>query len=281
KFHMTMGLKRMPEADWLLLDNKYLPEQTFRRELLATLPEGVYQQLPGPRVHAACVETLECIVAFLTKRYPRLFHLAPGKEEGRYIHNTLTNLTFKISEPFNESPLVVAAQLVMEDINILMAGTGKQDPTQYFLVASFTMAPVGWYLQERIGWPLYKIHLPVPLWGAKLRKPVENFFRRLLVSQPVERYNWFIQTNDVLFQQEPFAAELEAPLRVEDVRIRHERQTLRRLPRTRAVVFMVRTYVTKLTDLEGEEESVRELLGAVEALPEGVAGYKARQVWGE
>ncbi|KAF2802164.1 uncharacterized protein BDZ99DRAFT_343768, partial [Mytilinidion resinicola] len=282
-FHMTMGLKRMPEENWLLLDNRYLPEQTLRRVLLTNNRDGVYQQLPGPHIHAACVETLECVVAFLTKRYPHLFFLVPEKEngEGQYIHNALTHLSFKINEPFNEPPLIIAAQLAMEDINILLPGTGSQDPDQYYLVASFTMAPAGWYLQQRIGWPLYKLHLPVLLWGAKLRRPVESFFRRLKVSEPVERYNWFIQTNDVLFQQEPFAVERPQALGVGNVRVRHERQTLRRLPRTHAVVFMVRTYLTALQELEGEVGSVRELLGAVEALPQGVARYKARQVWGE
>lgn len=36
------------------------------------------------------------------------------------------------------------------------------------------MAPAGWYIQERIGWPLWKIHGPVPLWDAKLKKAMEK-----------------------------------------------------------------------------------------------------------
>lgn len=43
--------------------------------------------------------------------------------------------------------------------------------------ASFTFAPAGWYIQERIGWPLWKIHAPVPLWNEKLRKSMQRYVR--------------------------------------------------------------------------------------------------------
>jgi hypothetical protein len=37
------------------------------------------------------------------------------------------------------------------------------------------MAPAGWYIQERIGWPLWKIHGPVPMWDAKLKKAMGKY----------------------------------------------------------------------------------------------------------
>jgi dimethylamine monooxygenase subunit A len=82
-------------------------------------------------------------------------------------------------------------------------------------------------------------------------------------DEPISRHNFFMQTNDVLFQQEPFLAELSEPPNVEQIRIRHERQTLRRLPKSRAILFSVRTFLAPLTDLRDEPHSVKELLGAV------------------
>jgi hypothetical protein len=128
KFVMTMGIKKIAQEDWLMLDNKYFQEQLLRRELLAQNREGVMQILPG--AEAACVETLELIVYFLTKRYPRLFYRPPGKPD--YIHNSLTNRTFRISAPYDVTPLEVAAQLIMEDTNLLVQGFGE-DPEQYYL----------------------------------------------------------------------------------------------------------------------------------------------------
>ena len=95
------------------------------------------------------------------------------------------------------------------------------------------------------------------------------------------RHNFFIQTTDVLFQQDPFLAELPEPPKIVDIRIRHERQTLRRLPKTRAILFTVRTYMLPITELENEPESIREFLGAIRAMPPEMAKYKAKQVWGD
>lgn len=89
---------------------------------------------------------------------------------------------------------------------------------------------------------------------------MRRFFRRLNVSNPVERNNFFVQTNDVLFQQEPFADWLPQLPKIEDIHIRHERQTLRRLPRSGAIIFMVRTFMTPLLDLEKEKDSLKTFL---------------------
>ena len=127
KFHMTMGLRKMPEDDWLALDDLYHQEQELRRFLLGTDRNGVMQYLPGSEL--ACEEALECIVNFMTRRYPQYFRLL--KENPGYIYNTLTNLTFKVKAPYEQHPLEVAAQLCMEDINLLLKGPGNDN--EYYL----------------------------------------------------------------------------------------------------------------------------------------------------
>ena len=97
----------------------------------------------------------------------------------------------------------------------------------------------------------------------------------------IARHNFFIQTTDVWFQQDPFLSELPEPPKIEDIRIRHERQTLRRLPRTGAILFTVRTYMTPVLELQDEVESVEELLGAIQAMPPDMARYKGRSAWGD
>jgi Protein of unknown function (DUF3445) len=129
KFAMTMGVRKLlPDGDPFLLDKEYIPQQELRRHLLVNNRQGVMQQLPGSE--EACIETLDFIVDWLTKRYPRLFVLSA--EKPGYIHNCITDMRFKITAPYEASPLEVAAQLVMEDINILMQGEGD-DPEQHYL----------------------------------------------------------------------------------------------------------------------------------------------------
>jgi hypothetical protein len=128
KYNMTMGIRKMPEEDWLIIDNKYEEEQELRRYLLETNCDGVMQVLPG--TEDACEEALECIVNFLTRRYPSQFQYPKGNPG--YIYNKITNRTFKVTKPYEQHPLEVAAQLTMEDINLLMQGTGE-DPQDYYL----------------------------------------------------------------------------------------------------------------------------------------------------
>ncbi len=125
---MTMGIQHPPQEVWLGLDNKYLEEQELRRTLLRANREGVIQIVPG--TEAACEETLGIVVSYLTRRFPHLFYHPDEKLD--YIHNSLTKKTFRIKEPFEIPPLEVAAQLVMEDLNLLVQGLGD-DKNQYYL----------------------------------------------------------------------------------------------------------------------------------------------------
>ncbi|KAG6333198.1 hypothetical protein ID866_5889 [Astraeus odoratus] len=64
------------------------------------------------------------------------------------------------------------------------------------------------------------------------------------------------------------------------LRLRTERQTLRRLPRTGAVVFGIRTYQVKVEQLVQERTRVAgRLASAVRSWPEDVAAYKGRERW--
>ncbi|KAI0092520.1 hypothetical protein BDY19DRAFT_990236 [Irpex rosettiformis] len=63
------------------------------------------------------------------------------------------------------------------------------------------------------------------------------------------------------------------------VRMRVERETLRRLPRTGAIIFAIRTYQTPLVDLASEPEIPGRLASAIRSWPEDVAVYKARAAY--
>ena len=110
---------------------------------------------------------------------------------------------------------------------------------------------------------------------------IDRYFLKMRPDALIARHNFFIQTTDVLFQQDPFLSKLPEPPKIEDIRIRHERQTLRRLPRTGAILFTVRTYMTPMLELQSEVESVKALLGAIQAMPPDVARYKGRSMWGD
>lgn len=69
------------------------------------------------------------------------------------------------------------------------------------------------------------------------------------------------------------------PARPQHIIIRSERQTFRRLPRTKAILFAVKTTLKPLTELSASE--LRSFKHEASNWPEEVARYKGRQCWEE
>lgn len=179
----------------------------------------------------------------------------------------------------------------------------------FLSAASVTLFPAGWRLQDRFGWSITNLHGLVPDWKNKLSKPVEqyvllanayriaiynfSFFTRLSHESPMRRDPFFIQllptatsqpiSVQTLIIQDPesFFPNTDRSRTIHPSRIllRRERQTFRRLPKSGAVVFGVRTSVSRLTELTPEE---CEGLGhEVSNWPESMWKYKGGEVWGK
>lgn len=63
-----------------------------------------------------------------------------------------------------------------------------------------------------------------------------------------------------------------------DIIIRREKQTFRRLPRSDAIVFGVRTILSPLDELSIQE--LQNLAKEIQSWPDSVGQYKGKQVWG-
>jgi hypothetical protein len=61
--------------------------------------------------------------------------------------------------------------------------------------------------------------------------------------------------------------------------VRRERQTFRKLPKSGAILFAVKTALTPLQDLDQEERL--NLAREIRSWPENIAAYKGRDFWGE
>jgi hypothetical protein len=178
-YRMNMGLRRLDFQNWLTIDKNYLQEHHVRSELLASEKGRVMRCLAGSE--AACAEVLEVVVEHLTKHYPSAFQIS--RRNGKpTICITATGETFQVASPYGGlSPLEIAARLTMEDLSVLI---NHRKGAEYFLYASLTsylfarspssraasatMFPVGWNIGQRIGWPLSKLHSPVPTWKASI-----------------------------------------------------------------------------------------------------------------
>lgn len=270
---MAMGLRRLDESNWLTIDAAYVAEHSIRLELLAKNRSNVVECLPQST--EACYEVLDLAVKFLLSRYPQHFKVHQTRT-GPMIHNLITDATFPIGSQCPR-PLETAALLAMEDLNILI-----KDPItgDYLLQASATLFPAGWKLQERIGTSLACLHAPVPGWSAKLGAHVNRYFDHLSPRTAMERTNLFIQTNPALFWDAPEGetCKYEETVKIEEITVRRERQTFTRLPKSNAILFTVRTYMTPLISL-GDEE-LRALRSQIAGWEADMKTYKAHHLWG-
>lgn len=101
----------------------------------------------------------------------------------------------------------------------------------------------------------------------------------------MERSNYFVEVKrpnedlfDILYRPGVLCEKEIINPSPEEILIRRERQTFRRLPRTGAIVFGVKTYLTTLNQLPMQE--LENLAKEMQSWPEHVGEYKGRDVWG-
>jgi hypothetical protein len=116
----------------------------------------------------------------------------------------------------------------------------------------------------------------VPRFNTTLGTPTRHFLERLTVEKPVWRLNWTLHDSDTLFSPHPVPGRTDlTPENVLGaVHLRIERQTLRRLSETGAVVFTIRTHLTPLIEVAADPDRRRLLHATLAALPADVVVYK-------
>jgi hypothetical protein len=141
------------------------------------------------------------------------------------------------------------------------------------LRAACVCFPSRWDLAAKIGTTLDDIHFPVPGYKNELSRPTNALFERLTPDRGFWRLNWTLLDSPMLFQ--PASARRAPEGNLEEWYFRVERQTLRSLARTKAVVFTIRTYVASAATLCQRDETFAEtLIHAIETAPTSVQEYK-------
>jgi hypothetical protein len=170
--------------------------------------------------------------------------------------------------------LVEASLLVADDLAVLQPVKSHDGSEQLLLNAAVVCCPSRWMLSEKMGHNMLAIHEPVAKYADHVGAAVDTYFQRLTVEKPVWRSNWIIQDHPALFQpQIPSGPLVKAP---DELWIRMERQTLRRLPKTGGILFTIRGYQQPLPEyLSRSKQIAQDTRTLVERLPEDVAQYKS------
>ena len=191
--------------------------------------------------------------------YPQGIQLSPEVEEPAAELAAMLGLSGGLPE---------AAKAHHEDMCLLIRTEGEE---QYRLVGAAVAWPSDWNPADKIGLPLRALHAPIQGYEEQLASGVDHFMAKLKPGAIYGRCNWFIAaTGERRWVAEPpecAFAHVTVENAGETLFVRSERQTLRRLPETGAILFTIGIYVSPLGDLS--QENQQRLARAIATLLEG------------
>lgn len=165
------------------------------------------------------------------------------------------------------SALEEAASLVSDDLCILEA----ERPGDWRLTAGVLCAPTYWTLPERIGLDLGGLHGPVPGGDPELSSRVGRIFTGLKPGVVLERFNWTVQASEKRYTPDRPGVAGKSP---RDLYFRVERQSLRKLPKSGAVVFSSRICLDPLLPILDDGATREAFEDAWLGAPKHVRRYK-------
>jgi hypothetical protein len=258
---LRMGVAAIDARHWFELGEDYAAQMAEKQRLLAERRAEVLQILP--QAEAAARELLAAVSRWCIETLPERF-----AREGEAIRCPDARRVPLSGKP----PLETAALLVQEDLCLLQpdaAGT-------LILTGACLCFPSRWRLADKLGHPMLAIHAPVPGLNPKIGATIDRFLVGLKAGNIYSRSNWSLTTDPALFQPValPHGA-IGAAEAGEQVFYRVERQTLRLLPESGAVLFGIRVHQHKLADFAAIPAQRRALAEAVAALDPSLVEYKS------
>jgi len=235
KLRRLPGIQPLSPEDWLRVDEAYGGQMALRVDLIDQQPEAVHGLLPEARPAAQ-------------ELYDRVLGILPGLGFGRE-GGAIRCPDGRCVTPDPEQPLLTLGRLVQNDFCLLQDGPGGH----HVLTGAILCFPASWTLAEKLGRGLPGIHAPVSSYDGDITARVQRLFDAIRPEQPLWRANALDYADPTLFTPR---REGQAPRDHDRPRrfIRSERQCLLRLPKTRAVVFSIHTYVVRRDSLSAEED---------------------------
>ena len=242
----TMGTHALDLDRWLVVDDDRDADLARKAELLESDMSVVFAAEPGSD--------------------------APAEELLGLIRRWLGEHGVIAPAPHGDgNPLIEAARLVQEDLAVLQRIGGA-----WVLTSGVVCFPTHWTIAAKVGLPLAGIHAPVAHYERELRERVDRFHERLTPQRPVWRRNWFVSPTSELHLP-LHACAPPVPERIEadgsPMWIRSERQTLRRLAETDAIVFTIRVQRAPLGVLLQRPDIAAKMLAATRSWDQDKRAY--------
>lgn len=249
-YYQTMSIFRLDINHWLDMDKYYVHYIEQKAKVFHEYGKDNLDWLPESE--EACYELMETVVEHMLIRYPKLF----TQLEPKVIRNEITGEILDMKLPLKQHPLIYVSKLAKEDFYVVLQN--PKDGLHYLVAAAVPFPGGGFSVSEILGQHLDVIHNLVPYYQQKLQKSMEKWFNKLPVNEPVERATWNITWDHNLRLMEVYkipkyleTGEISLPDPKEFV-VRIDRQSLRRLPKSKAIIFTNHPLLYLLDEMKDE-----------------------------
>lgn len=250
----TIGLAQLDPGRWIEPDEQLQHYLDEKKRLLSESRGAVFAAADGTEQPQR--ELLDALIDYLPANHPEIY-----RRDG----DTMI-IGKRIVALDGDVPLVVAGSLVQDDL-VLMQKTDDG----WRLRAAYVAFPSSWSLAEKYGRSMDEIHAPVPGFehGTRNAGLIARMFDNLPPGRFVERFNWAVNLDGALHLPKSKSEGVAAgavEMTEEQTFIRIERQTLRKLPQTGAILFTIRIYSDPLSMLRSRPDASALALSFVEQL---------------
>ncbi len=219
------GIAPLDPSDWLIVDEAYAGQMAERRRLLSDHRDEVLALSVG--AIPAAEELLETVLGSLPDGFSRAEDSVSCPDGARIALD-------------RADPLGTLGRIVQEDLCLM-----EKHGDQHVLTGAVLCFPASWRLDEKFMRPMTAIHDPVDSFDENIARRVQRLFDGVQPGRPLWRFNALRYAEPELFQPRSLHAP-RAPVDSASAPFwRSERQCILRLPRTRAVVFSIHTYLVR------------------------------------
>ena len=258
---VEIGLRPIEVETWLERDKLFSTEIKEKKKLFLEKKDEVLMTSEDS-------EDLQQEVLDLILNYLDTFHNNAFKVNKACVENLISGEIYHFKDFIN--PLELASLLVQEDLIVM-----RPVKDTFSLQSASLCAPTRWSLKEKFGQTLSEIHKGVPGYIEKIDSRVVKIFNNLPNEKIFERFNWSIFDSPELFQPAQSKSLVEINnLEPENLYLRVERQTIRRLNISMSVLFTVRVHVDHITSILSCKKSILDLIKAIKSLDEDMKSYK-------
>ena len=257
----TIGLTQIDPDQWIETDGELGDYLAEKDRLLALHPEEVFQEVDRSR--AAQQEALDLIRQHLLDQHSTYYQETAGQ---------IAFLNRNVAPDKPNAPLLTAGSLIADDLVILENRDGG-----WRVTAGYVSFPSSWSLKEKAGLTIGEVHGPVPDFesGSRNDQLITRMFDKIQPDRIVERFNWSIYPDgDLFWPPEMGAKAANRPFDPLANFIRVERQTLRKLPKTNAILFTIRIYRDPIPVIAAHRALAEALAQKLESMTPAQLAYK-------